>query len=108
MLGIHVAAVAGMALCGVLGRWQWGRAAVTHSAQNGFYAFEWWSFAIILAVVWVRTVQDELRPQDPEARTTPGPSTSTSAAAAAVDAEADDEMMAYNGYLAWLADNPRD
>jgi DNA-binding transcriptional regulator of glucitol operon len=109
MLGIHSAAIVGIAACGLLGRWQWDRAAVTHSAQNGFYALEWWSFAIILAVVWVRTVQDELRPAaHPDAPTAEGQATSTSAAAAAVDAEADEEMAAYNGYLAWLAANPRD
>ena len=62
MLGVHAAAVSGMALCAVLGRWQWARAAVTHSAQNGFYAFEWWSFAVIMFVVWIRTMQDEVRP----------------------------------------------
>ena len=109
LVGMHATAVLGMVACVLLGRWQWGRAAVTHSAQNGFYAFEWWSFAVILAVVWVRTVQDELRPAEhPDAPTAEGQSSSTSAAAAAVDAETDDEMAAYNGYLAWLAANPRD
>ena len=109
MLGVHAMAVSGMALCVVLGRWQWDRAAVTHSAQNGFYAFEWWSFVLILAVVWVRTVQDELTPAEhPEAPTAAGQSLSTSAASAAADAEGDEEMAAYNRYLAALAANPRD
>jgi hypothetical protein len=110
LLGIHAGAVLGMAVCVLLGLWQWGRAAVTHSAQNGFYAFEWWSFAIILLVVWVRTVQDELRPAPhPDAPLGPGAvADPASVAAAAADAEGDEEMTAYNEYLAWLAAHPRD
>jgi hypothetical protein len=110
MLGVHGAAVFGMALCVLLGRWQWGRAAVTHSAQNGFYAFEWWSFAIILFVVWIRTMQDEVRPAPhpdaPSSRDQLSPA--DAADAAALDAADDAEMTAYNGYLAWLAAHPRD
>ncbi|MCU1677075.1 MAG: hypothetical protein JWM93_1833 [Frankiales bacterium] len=109
MLGVHAAAIAGMALCVVLGRWQWSRAAVTHSAQNGFYAFEWWSFAVILFVVWIRTMQDEVKPsRHPDAPTAGASVPSTSAEAAALDAQADHEMSAYNAYLQGLAANPRD
>ena len=109
MLGVHAGAVLGMLACGLLGRWQWDRAAVTHAAQNGFYAFEWWSFSVILLVVWIRTMQDELRPAPhPDAPTIATQASPASAAAAALDAEEDDEMTAYNGYLAWLAAHPRD
>ena len=110
MLGVHGAAVVGMALCVLLGRWQWARAAVTHSAQNGFYAFEWWSFAVILFVVWIRTMQDEVRPAPhPDAPQRNGQTSPAEAAdAAAMDAADDEEMTAYNGYLAWLATHPRD
>jgi hypothetical protein len=110
LLGIHAGAVVGMAACVLLGLWQWGRAAVTHSAQNGFYAFEWWSFAVILLVVWVRTVQDELRPAPhPDAPVGPRVVADPAAVAAAIaDAEGDEEMAAYNKYLAYLAAHPRD
>ena len=109
MLGVHAAAVLGMGVCGLLGRWQWDRAAVTHAAQNGFYAFEWWSFAVILLVVWIRTMQDELRPTPhPDAPGVGTHASPASAAAAALDAEEDEEMTAYNGYLTWLAAHPRD
>lgn len=106
MLVVHLIAVVGVAVCVALGLWQWSRASQRQSVQSGFYAAEWLSFAVILIVVWVRTMIDELRPK-PHPSAAAAPAAPTSAAAAAVDAQADAEMSAYNAYLAELAANPR-
>ena len=111
MWGIHAGALIAIVACLFLGRWQWARTQETHSAQNAFYAFEWWSFALIALVVWIKTVQDELKPAPhPDAPVAGAPPTTdpASVAAALADAEDDEEMAAYNAYLAHLAANPRD
>jgi len=45
-----------------LGLWQWHRANSTSGGiQNYAYAFQWPLFAVFGIVLWVKTMQDELR-----------------------------------------------
>lgn len=115
----------------VLGWWQWGRGARTHDIQNLGYAFQWWSFGILAIGGWIKMLHTELKERaeasaetavdDVAEEFTLVPPTShqrhrrravavavaqRSSAPVQVD-EADDELTAYNAYLAWLAANPR-
>lgn len=106
MLVVHALALVAVGFCAVMGFWQWDRAQDSRSAQNLFYAIEWWAFAAIMAFVWWRTVQDELTPSPhPDA---PLGEDGRVAAPVTTAAEDDPELQAYNDYLAWLAANPRD
>ncbi|HEX2301024.1 MAG TPA: hypothetical protein VHH34_21370 [Pseudonocardiaceae bacterium] len=102
-----------IALCGLflaLARWQWDRAqSVTGDWQNFGYALQWPLFAVFLAAAWLRFLWLERHtPERPaqdryrEVRDRP--------AAAPVPAnrptpedDPDDELAAYNAYLARLA-----
>jgi DNA-binding transcriptional regulator of glucitol operon len=45
-----------------LGLWQWHRAnSATGGIQNYAYAFQWPLFAVFGVVLWIKTLQDELR-----------------------------------------------
>lgn len=113
-----------------LGWWQWGRGARTHSIQNLGYAFQWWSFGILAIGGWIKMLHTELReraegtaatvddlteelaPMLPTAhqrqrRRAVAVAVAQRGSAPVLDDEADDELTAYNAYLAWLAANPR-
>ena len=96
-----------------LGRWQWTRAmSSTGGAQNLIYALQWWTFALVVIYGWWRMVRDELHPVTPAAilpmydESLP-PSLQRHKPLPPTRPEEDDELAAYNDYLAWLNANPR-
>jgi hypothetical protein len=99
------ATVAGML---VLGDWQLRRA-LAGNALSWAYTFEWPLFAIFGVVFWVKTILDEVRPAGarpgrPEVALPPGAGQPlvSAGAAAGTDTEEDEELAAYNAYLARL------
>jgi hypothetical protein len=98
-----------------LGDWQFHRAESGNSLSWA-YTFEWPIFAVFVIVFWAKTIKDEFRPpataegldsvtlpagRDGVAAAVPGPSPGEASAADAPD-EDDDELAAYNAYLARL------
>jgi DNA-binding transcriptional regulator of glucitol operon len=103
-----------------LGRWQWDRArSPTGDWQNLGYALQWPLFAVMLALAWGRflwlerhRVPEDAAP-DPEAVLS-GRTTSLTPPVARRPAyppiredDPDDELAAYNAYLAQLAEQDR-
>jgi len=83
-----------------LGWWQWDRArSATGGVQNIIYALQWPSFAVFGLVMWWKTVRDEVHPAARSAvrRDQPPP-----VYTARPDEPEDEELAAYNRYLAWL------
>jgi hypothetical protein len=76
------------------------------SAQNLLYALQWWSFAVIATYGWCRLVRDELSGRGrPGAEAPPPwvpPPRTTAPAAGMGEPEPDDDLAAYNRYLAAL------
>ena len=109
-LGWHVFVVAAVAGMLALGNWQLHRA----EAGNGLswaYTFEWPLFAIFAVVFWVKTVKDEMHPPQapaPEDVELPAGAARAAAPAGAGEqdvpggSEEDEELAAYNAYLARL------
>lgn len=119
-LGRHLFMLAAIAALVLLGRWQWGRAMSNGGTlQNFGYAVEWVGFAAAAAVGWWRWARDDLR----DARRSPQERAAAREAAAAdplatlvprrrtppppEPEDADEELAAYNAYLARLNANPR-
>jgi hypothetical protein len=95
-----------------LGNWQFHRAESGNSLSWA-YTFEWPIFAIFVIVFWAKTIKDEFRPPGqaeslddvalPAGRggvAVPAPGDATAADAAGD--EDDEELAAYNAYLARL------
>jgi DNA-binding transcriptional regulator of glucitol operon len=115
----HALVVAAAVCCVLLGRWQLGRAEITHSMQNMAYALQWPLFAVFFVVMWLRMLRLESRrldeeadaeqPAEPEAAspdsTHSAPAVADRAESAVVHDEEDDdpELAAYNRMLAELA-----
>jgi len=97
LLGLLLALV-GAAVMVRLGLWQLGRGERRHSLQNYSYAVEWVLFAAFTVFCYVKLLRDEGREEEPEAAGTglvvPRP--------AGVAEPQDDELAAYNAYLARL------
>ncbi len=113
-LGWHVFVVAAVAGMLALGSWQLHRA----EAGNGLswaYTFEWPLFAVFAVVFWVKTIKDELHPPQapaPEEVELPASARrpagdSPGAPAAGAGGEEDEELAAYNAYLARLHSEAR-
>jgi DNA-binding transcriptional regulator of glucitol operon len=100
-----------------LGRWQWDRAlSPTGDWQNLGYALQWPLFTVVLALAWVRFLWLEHH-RSPE-ESSPDPETVRSAASVnrtppvprrpayspLREDDPDDELAAYNAYLARLAE----
>ena len=98
-----------------LGDWQFHRAESGNSLSWA-YTFEWPIFAVFVIVFWAKTIKDEFRPpgtaegldsvtlpagRDGVAAAGPGAGPGEASAADAPD-EDDDELAAYNAYLARL------
>jgi DNA-binding transcriptional regulator of glucitol operon len=124
MLG-HALVVAAAVCCVLLGRWQLGRAEITHSMQNMAYALQWPLFAVFFVLMWIRMLRLESRrldeeadaeqPGEPEAASPgdepaqPPPAVQRHAESAVVHDEEDDpELAAYNRMLAELAARDRE
>jgi hypothetical protein len=98
-----------------LGDWQFHRAESGNSLSWA-YTFEWPVFAVFVIVFWAKTIKDEFRPpataegldsvtlpagRDGVAAAVPGAGPEEARASDAPD-EDDDELAAYNAYLARL------
>ncbi len=108
---VHVLVVVVVIAFVRLGIWQWDVSEATRgTAQNFFYAVEWWLFAGAGVFFWVKMIREELHPS-------PKPDAEASEAAAVDspyrpgrsprtvvidDEEEDEELAAYNRRLAQL------
>lgn len=107
----HLLVLACCLAFGWLGRWQWDRAqSVTGDWQNLGYALQWPLFGVVLIAAWVRFLWLEQRRGTEPApaptlippvsrRPTPPPSRPPDR-----EDDPDDELAAYNAYLARLAE----
>jgi len=99
-----------------LGDWQFRRA-MAGNALSWAYTFEWPLFAVFAVVFWAKTIRDEFRirrgempdPRAAEAQGLPAGVTGTeqvsviqATPAAAAEGDEDEELSAYNAYLARL------
>jgi DNA-binding transcriptional regulator of glucitol operon len=93
---VTLAGAAGMVR---LGMWQLGRGEQRHSIQNYSYAVEWVLFAAFAIFCFVKLLRDDGTREEPD-------DSSTSVVLAppppAVPEAEDDELAAYNAYLARL------
>ena len=108
-----------VALCCVLfirlGRWQWDRAeSPTGGWQNFGYALQWPLFAVVLVAAWVRFLwlerQANARVPEDEPDPTPeltAPVPRRPAPSPIPEDDPDDELAAYNAFLARLAEQDR-
>lgn len=116
---LHVVTVAAIVTMILLGRWQLTVSESKHfSLQNFGYALQWWLFSTFVAGMWVRIVRDTLRRSDEDAPPVPQqaePAGDPDAPVAyrryvmpqSADGPSqvlDDEQIAYNAYLARLAE----
>ncbi|HVE96884.1 MAG TPA: hypothetical protein VNA67_07870 [Pseudonocardiaceae bacterium] len=99
--------------CGVflwLGRWQWDRAeSPTGDWQNLGYALQWPLFAVVLVAAWARFLwleQHRVPEPAPAPNLTP-PDTGHLGHRPIPEDDPDDELAAYNTYLARLAEQDR-
>jgi DNA-binding transcriptional regulator of glucitol operon len=93
-----VLALAGAAGMVRLGMWQLGRGEQRHSLQNYSYAVEWVLFAAFTLFCFAKLLRDEGR--EPE-QDTAAPDVVVPPPSAAPEPQ-DDELAAYNAYLARL------
>jgi hypothetical protein len=98
-----------------LGWWQFTRAAEGNLLSYG-YALQWPAFAVFVVFVWIKEMRgvrarrggpavspDDPGAAEPSARSEPA---RTVHAGPAYDDQGDEELAAYNRYLAWLNANP--
>lgn len=118
----HVLVVTFCAVFVRLGRWQWDRAqSSTGDWQNLGYALQWPLFAVVLVAAWARFLWLEQHrgpeTESPQAETvepetmlsspTPPPVPRRPAYPPIREDDPDDELAAYNAYLAQLAEQDR-
>jgi DNA-binding transcriptional regulator of glucitol operon len=115
-LVVHALAAVLVVGCLALGWWQVDRARQGNLLSYG-YALEWPAFAGFVVFVWVGEVRRMLRAAPPDqtiSTGTPDPARPGVAAAMsrparvgpAYDDRDDEQLAAYNRYLAWLNANP--
>ncbi|MDQ3762238.1 MAG: hypothetical protein M3460_11285 [Actinomycetota bacterium] len=102
-----------------LGSWQWDRAqSSTGDWQNLGYALQWPLFTIVLAAAWARFLwleqhrSETVCPEPERALSDPTPNLPSPAAQRPAhppirEDDPDDELAAYNAYLARLAEQDR-
>jgi hypothetical protein len=105
-LARHALLLAAVTVFALLGRWQLGRAEGGNGRSIG-YAFEWPLFALFAVYWWGRTIHAERHPPAEAAGAAgagePGEGADERpSAGAAVEEEPDEELDAYNRYLALL------
>lgn len=114
---VHLAAVVLVIAFLLLGWWQLRRAASGNLLSYG-YAIQWPAFAVFVVFVWIKEIRrilagaserpDGASTSDPDARAgrpVPRPARARRPEAGWDDSD-DDELAAYNHYLAWLNANP--
>jgi DNA-binding transcriptional regulator of glucitol operon len=117
LVGHVLVLVVAVAFCR-LGWWQWGRYRQTQGGlQYLSYAVQWPVFAAFGVAMWARIVRDSLRPPaaapqpphraGPRLRPAAGPTVANPALPGAAQPEPDDELAAYNRYLASLYERDR-
>ena len=106
-LGWHVLMVGSVLGMLALGDWQFRRAEAGN-ALSWAYTFEWPIFAVFAIVFWAKTIRDEFHPPATAGQAQdvalPAGTARPAGDAAADDAgdEDDEELAAYNAYLARL------
>jgi hypothetical protein len=102
---IHAAVVVLVIGFLALGWWQLNRAAAGNLLSFG-YAIEWPAFAAFTIFVWIKEMR-RARGIEPVPEQQPQPMRrKTQRTGPAYDDSGDDELAAYNRYLAWRNDNP--
>lgn len=116
-LFLHVLVLVGLVVMVRLGGWQWSRGGDLDSIRNYSYGLEWWAFAALSLVGYVKICLDETVPaaqqetaepsvEAPGAGGWPGAAAHAGSAAlfAGLDADDDDpELAAWNAHLVELA-----
>jgi DNA-binding transcriptional regulator of glucitol operon len=103
---VHVAAVALVVTFLSLGWWQVTRAAEGNLLSFG-YALEWPAFAAFVIFVWTKEVRRARRAEPPVAPPAPRAGAARPVRhGPAYDDDGDQQLAAYNRYLAWLNANP--
>jgi DNA-binding transcriptional regulator of glucitol operon len=97
-LALSLAGAAGMVR---LGMWQLGRGESRHSIQNYSYAVEWVLFAAFTLFCFVKLLRDDGRDEEPTDTGAAGVTVVPPPRPALPEPE-DDELAAYNAYLARL------
>lgn len=88
-----------------LGRWQWDRAqSPTGDWQNLGYALQWPLFAVVLVAAWIRFLWLEQHRKTGDLASDPPP---PAVRHTIPEDDPDDELAAYNAYLARLAEQDR-
>jgi hypothetical protein len=115
-LGWHVFVILSVVGMLWLGNWQLHRAEAGN-ALSWAYTFEWPLFAIFAVVFWVKTIRDEVHPpaqaEPRDAVALPGgipappPGTPRAPGGDEEPGEDDEELAAYNAYLARLTEEVR-
>lgn len=100
-LGRHLLLVVAVCCLLLLGRWQWTRGTADHDLRNLLYGIQWWIFAGLACYGWFRALRGELRPGPPEAPAAQPPILAAGGTSPVID-EDDEELVAYNRYLAAL------
>ncbi|HEX7354520.1 MAG TPA: hypothetical protein VF288_06760 [Mycobacteriales bacterium] len=96
-------ALAFAVVCSLLGRWQWDESQAPHGdLQNLAYAFNWWLFAAVGLGIYGKALRDEARRvADPSARPV-GLAGVPLTERAPIEETQDDEVDAWNAWLAEL------
>ena len=116
-LGWHLAMVVSVAGMLALGWWQFRRAE-EGNALSWAYTFEWPIFAVFAVVFWAKTIRDEFSPPDAAATLAraelavsarlPGPAGRDHDQEADQAEPEDEDLAAYNAYLARLQEQVKD
>ena len=100
-LVLHVLVLVALYVMVRLGSWQWGRGDELDSLRNYSYGLEWWAFAVLTVIGWVKFCLDETA-EEPEEPAVAGPVVTTTVVPV-VSEEDDPELAAWNARLAELA-----
>lgn len=90
--GLLLAAVLAMVW---LGLWQWDRGETTGAVRNYSYAIEWYAFALLTLLGWLKICHDELVP-DPNAGVSFGAVLPQASSTEVASWEDDPEVAAWN------------
>ena len=101
-LVLHALVLVALVVMVRLGAWQWGRGAEIDSLRNYAYGLEWWVFAVLTVIGWVKFCYDETS-EHPDADAAEAIVAAPAPAPVVVDAEDDPELAAWNAHLAELA-----